>query len=256
MKRVGWLGCLAVPVLFLFACGGGLASPIGSDFDDGAGSSSGGSSSGGGGGCLLDGKKVPVGTKWQAECNTCWCESSSQGPSVMCTAAFCGGGGNGGTEPVPPEPEPPITDGGPPAKDGGPQLPDPDAGATRLRVDGVGCTIDSESVLPHTAPDGKTWTLDVKATCPSGPVDISAVSRETPPYPHLCTTSPSNWTIIQMIGPTVAPDGGRRWFDSSSGGSCNVSQGPTVANGNIPVAFSAVVRGFLNETHTLSYAGL
>lgn len=244
MKRLGWLGVLAVPVLSLFACGGGLASPI----DDGgtSSSSSSSSSSGGGGSCLVDGRQVPVGTKWEAECNTCWCEATSQVPTVTCTAAFCSGDG---TEPAPPEPEP--------GKDGGPPLPNPDAGPTRLTVDGVGCTITSESVQPHTAPDGKTWSLSVRANCLTGPVDISAASRETPPYPHLCSTSSfTEWTIVQMVGPTVAPDGGRRWFASDSGGSCSVSQGPTVANGNISVAFSAVVVGSLGESHTISYAGL
>lgn len=242
MKRLGWLGVSVVPVVFLLACGGGLASPI-----DDNGTSSSSSSSGSGGGCLVDGRQVPVGTRWDAECNTCWCESSSQGPTAMCTAAFCTGDG---TEPPPPEPEPL------PGKDGGPQLPDPDAGPSRLSVDGVSCTISSEKVTPHTAPDGKTWSLSLKASCPSGPVDIFASSRETPPYPHLCNSTPSEWTVVQMIGPTVAPDGGRQWFASDGGGSCHVSQGPTVANGNIPVALSAVVRGSLNETHTLSYAGL
>lgn len=242
MKRLGWLGVSAVPVVFLIACGGGLASPI----DDNGTSSSSSSSSGSGGGCLVDGRQVPVGTRWDAECNTCWCESSSQGPTAMCTAAFCTG-----TEPPPPEPEPL------PGKDGGPQLPDPDAGPTRLSVDGVGCTITSESLEPHTAPDGKTWSLSVRANCLTGAVDISAASRETPPYPHLCNTSSFNeWTVVQMVGPTVAPDGGRQWFAADTGGSCSVSRGPTVANGNIPVAFSAVVVGSLGASHTISYAGL
>jgi hypothetical protein len=74
---------------------GGSAGRIGSGGRAGSGGS------GGGAGaatspddCVVNGERVPSGTRWMEDCNTCWCELSK----VECTLIDCGGaGGSGGT---------------------------------------------------------------------------------------------------------------------------------------------------------------
>lgn len=127
----------------------------------------------------------------------------------------------------------------------------PVTGTAVMTVDFVSCTGITASVTKATAPDGKTWTLDLKGTCGAlGLVDVFVVSKDDIAYPQSCGTG----TGIQMsVG--GEGDAGFLAYDSRYGGSCSVASGPSTANQATGIKLTGTVgNAALTATHTFTYA--
>lgn len=121
-----------------------------------------------------------------------------------------------------------------------------------MTVDGIPCTGVKESVTKATAPDGKSWTLDVAGTCGAlGLVDVFVASKDDVAYPQSCGVG----THIQMSVGGEGDAGFLAYDSGNAGGACAVASGPSTANQATGIKLTGTVANIPGTTkHTLTYA--
>ena len=148
-----------------------------------------------------------------------------------------------------------TADSGPDPIDSGPDeqvdaQADAQQGSSTMVVDGIACTGVTSTLTPQTAPDGKTWTLDVAGSCGAlGLVDVYVVSKDDFAYPQTCAPR----TFIQM---SVGGEGDAGWlayWTENVGSSCTITDGPKAADQSAGVDLTAVISNGTGTKHTLQY---
>jgi hypothetical protein len=120
-----------------------------------------------------------------------------------------------------------------------------------MTVDGITCTGVTQTVTKATAPDGKTWTLDLVGTCGAlGLVDVFARSKDDVAYPQSCGAA----TAIQMSVGSEGDAGFLAYDTSYPGGTCAIASGPSTANQSTAVKLTGTIADATGtSTHTLAY---
>jgi hypothetical protein len=119
-----------------------------------------------------------------------------------------------------------------------------------MTVDGIPCTSVTEHLTTLTAPDGKTWTLNLHGICGSlGPVDVFVASKDDIAYPQGCGAS----TRVQMFVPSEGDSGSSEYTTDLPPSSCNISSGPSTAEEGAAVNLTAKVANSAAQTHLLNY---